>query len=194
MAAVVVLSLTATLQWAKATGTTSVAAGAQTVTSLAPPPSTTDRPMGPTTTALGPRPSTTLAPTTTLAPRTTTTLAPTTTTTSVPPGPPTRAFCDAARPLADDLRLVLVSLAEPATLRSLIGSASPRSAVAAEAATGAVRAEAEAVKAVVDDLAVVLERADYQLSRLSPEELARLHSPETLGAIGRLGSTVGRSC
>ncbi len=143
-----------------------------------------------TSTSVG---TTALNTTTTAAQATSTTGGPTTTTAAVTTVPPA-AFCPLAVAYVQDLRRMAISLTDPPQLRGLVQHASPAIAESAPSAPPEVKADVALLVSTVAEYTTALEKAGYELSKLSPDMVMKLQTPQVQNAISHVDSYVRRAC
>lgn len=169
-----------TLSAAQAPVTTTVAA--PTTTTAAPATTTTSATKDPTPT------TSTIAVSSTVPP-----LAPSTSVAAAAPPAQERAFCEVARRYLLRVRTLSISLSAKDRARDLLAGA-PATAQLAAAAPAELRPEVVVLAEAVNTLSAKLAAADYDLSRLAPEALMTLQSPQVVRAMSAVDGWAQRTC
>jgi len=164
-------------------------------------------------------PSATVPPTTTTAdgstssstslPDTTTTTVGLTPTTAAAKAPPPTAspapdqavleaaakrFCSLSTDYPQQIRLIQISLTNPARLRELMQVVGPKAAESVTVASKEMQPDAANLSSTLDSFGAALDKADYQLAMLPPDMVMLLQSPPVQGALDRIEDFARKAC
>lgn len=122
-----------------------------------------------------------------------TTTAPTTTE-PVPVTGPGAAFCELARGYSERLAKLIPSLGDPGTLRQLLADSGPIIQQAEAAAPPDIKPDVTLLANSSRELLVLLERVDFDFTKVPPAEVSRIQTPEVQAAGQRLAAYTRDVC
>lgn len=118
---------------------------------------------------------------------------PASSTSTISPAPST-AFCDLLRGYTEQVRRISISLTDPPALKPLLEAALPAVERSESVATPAALADVATVQAALVDLKAGFETSGYDFSKLPPDLVIRLTSPEFDSSFGRLQALASGAC